>query len=71
MDKSCCYLYNATKGVIPFVGLQAPIIIEHSANLNRAHFNFEQSLGFFESLNAVRDAERARLALGVDSKAPV
>jgi predicted ATPase/class 3 adenylate cyclase len=45
--------------------------VEYSADLNRAHFNFEQSLGFFESLNAVHDAERARLAFGVDSKAPV
>ena len=45
--------------------------VEHSADLNRAHFNFEQSLGFFESLNAVHDAERARLAFRVDSKAPV
>ncbi len=45
--------------------------VEHSVDLNRAHFNFEQSLGFFESLNAVHDAERARLAISVDSKAPV
>jgi len=45
--------------------------LQHAADLNRAHFNFEQSLGFFESLNAVHDAERARLALRVDSKAPV
>jgi predicted ATPase/class 3 adenylate cyclase len=45
--------------------------VEHTADLNRAHTNFEQSLGFFESLNAVHDAERARLALAVDSKAPV
>ncbi len=45
--------------------------VEYTADLNRAHFNFEQSLGFFESLKAVHDAERARLALGVDSKAPV
>ncbi|HXZ05367.1 MAG TPA: AAA family ATPase, partial [Ktedonobacteraceae bacterium] len=44
---------------------------EHSADLKRAHFNFEQSLGFFESLNAVHDAERARVALGVDSKVQV
>ncbi len=45
--------------------------VERSADLSRAHFNFEQSLGFFESLNAVHDAERARLALVLDSKAPV
>ena len=45
--------------------------VERSADLNRAHFNFEQSLGFFESLNAVHDAERSRLALRLDSKAPV
>jgi predicted ATPase/class 3 adenylate cyclase len=45
--------------------------IERSADLSRAHFNFEQALGFFESLNAVHDAERARLALTQDSKAPV
>ena len=45
--------------------------VEHAADLNRAHFHFEQSLGFFESLNAVQDAERVRLALGVDSKAPI
>ena len=44
---------------------------ESSADLGRAHFHFEQALGFFESLNAVRDAERARLALAQDSKAPV
>ena len=51
--------------------LQFDDLVEHAADLTRAHFNFEQSLGFFESLNAVHDAERARLALGVDSKAPV
>ena len=43
-----------------------------AADLGRAHFNFEQALGFFESLKAVHDAERARLAvLTLDSKAPV
>ncbi len=51
--------------------LQFDDLVEYAADLTRAHFNFEQSLGFFESLNAVHDAERARLALGVDSKAPV
>ena len=45
--------------------------ISARADLGRAHFHFEQALGFFESLNAVRDAERARLALAQDSKAPV
>jgi tetratricopeptide (TPR) repeat protein len=45
--------------------------VERSADLNRAHSNFEQSLGFFESLNAVHDAERARLGLRLESKAPV
>jgi predicted ATPase/class 3 adenylate cyclase len=45
--------------------------VEHDADLNRAHFHLEQSLGFFESLNAVHDAERVRLALGVDSMAPI
>ena len=44
---------------------------KRSADLGRAHFHFEQALGFFESLNAVRDAERARLALAQDSQAPV
>jgi predicted ATPase/class 3 adenylate cyclase len=45
--------------------------VENAADINRAHFNFEQALGFFDSLHAVHDAERARLALSVDSKAPV
>jgi hypothetical protein len=45
--------------------------VERSADLSRAHFNFEQALGFFEALNAVHDAERARLSLTQDSKAPV
>ena len=44
---------------------------QRNADLGRAHFHFEQALGFFESLNAVSDAERARLALAQDSKAPV
>jgi hypothetical protein len=44
---------------------------KRSADLGRAHFHFEQALGFFESLSAVRDVERARLALAQDSKAPV
>lgn len=45
--------------------------VERSADFGRAHFNFEQALGFFESLNAVHDAERTRLALAQHSKAPV
>ncbi|TMB92224.1 MAG: zinc-ribbon domain-containing protein [Chloroflexi bacterium] len=44
---------------------------KRNADLGRAHFHFEQALGFFESLNAVRDTERARLALAQDSQAPV
>ena len=45
--------------------------VERVADFGRAHFNFEQALGFFESLKAVHDAERARRALTQDSKAPV
>jgi predicted ATPase/class 3 adenylate cyclase len=45
--------------------------VERTADFGRAHFNFEQALGFFESLKAVYDTERARLALTQDSKAPV
>jgi len=41
------------------------------ADLGRAHFHFEQALGFFESLNAVLDAARTRLAMVQDTKAPV
>ncbi|MEO8953823.1 MAG: adenylate/guanylate cyclase domain-containing protein [Ktedonobacteraceae bacterium] len=44
---------------------------DRTADMGRAHFHFEQALGFFESLNAVRDADRARLALVQDTKAPV
>ncbi len=44
---------------------------KRNADLGRAHFHFEQALGFFEALNAVRDAERAHLALAQDSQAPV
>ncbi|HLJ33945.1 MAG TPA: hypothetical protein VKU38_09860, partial [Ktedonobacteraceae bacterium] len=44
---------------------------EYSADLGRAHFHFEKALGFFESLNAVNDANKARLALKQDSEAPV
>jgi len=45
--------------------------VARDADLARAHFNFEQALGFFESLKAVHDAERARLAMKQDIKAPV
>ena len=41
------------------------------ADLGLAHSYFEQALGFFESLKAEHDEERARLALTQDSKAPV
>jgi hypothetical protein len=44
---------------------------ERNADLGRAHLYFEQALGFFEALKAVNAAERARLALVQDSKAPV
>ena len=44
---------------------------EYRADLGRAHFHFEKALGFFESLNAVNDANKARLALKQDNKAPV
>ena len=43
--------------------------VEHDVDLGHARFHFEQALGFFESLNAVHDAERARLAQ--DRQAPV
>jgi tetratricopeptide (TPR) repeat protein len=42
-----------------------------TADLGRARFHLEQALGFFESLNAVLDANRARMALVQDTKAPV
>jgi predicted ATPase/class 3 adenylate cyclase len=42
-----------------------------AADLGLAHLYFEQALGFFESLKAVHDAARARLALGLDSPATV
>ena len=44
---------------------------ERKADLGRAQFHFEKALGFFESLNAVHDVERARLALAQDHWAPV
>ncbi|HLZ80272.1 MAG TPA: hypothetical protein VKP04_01470, partial [Ktedonobacteraceae bacterium] len=44
---------------------------ERKADLGRAQFHFEKALGFFESLHAVRDIERARLALAQDHTAPV
>jgi hypothetical protein len=44
---------------------------ERKADLGRAQFHFEKALGFFESLNAVHDVERARLALAQDHWVPV
>jgi tetratricopeptide (TPR) repeat protein len=44
---------------------------ERKADLGRAQFHFEKALGFFESLNAVHDVERARLALAQDHRVPV
>ncbi len=44
---------------------------ERKADLGRAHIHFEKALGFFESLNAVHDIERSRLALAQDHAAPV
>ena len=44
---------------------------ERKADLGRAQSHFEKALGFFESLKAVHDAERARLALAQDHWAPV
>ena len=44
---------------------------EISADMGRARFHLEQALGFFESLNAVLDANRVRLALMQDMQAPV
>jgi len=42
-----------------------------NADIGRAHFYLEQALGFYESLKAVNDAEKAHLALAQDSKPPV
>ena len=38
-----------------------------AADLGLAHLYFEQALGFFESLKAVHDAARARIARGMES----
>jgi predicted ATPase/class 3 adenylate cyclase len=43
----------------------------HAADMGRAHRHFEQALGFFESLKAIRDVERTRVALAQDSNARV
>jgi tetratricopeptide (TPR) repeat protein len=43
----------------------------HTADRGRAHRYFEQALGFFESLKAVHDLERTRVALAQDSNARV
>jgi len=37
-------------------------------DLGRAHCHFEKALGFFEALQAVKDAERAQLALAQESQ---
>ncbi len=42
-----------------------------SADLGRARYHFEQALGFFESMNAELNAERVRLAMIQDNRAPV
>ena len=42
-----------------------------NADLGRSRYHFEQALGFFESLHATPSAERVRLALMQESKAPV
>ncbi len=44
---------------------------DREADIGRAHLYFEQALGFFASLKAINLAERARMALMQDSKAPV
>ncbi len=44
---------------------------EYNADLGRAHTHFEKALGFFESLKAANDTNKARLALQQDNKAPV
>ncbi|HLX39641.1 MAG TPA: AAA family ATPase, partial [Ktedonobacteraceae bacterium] len=44
---------------------------EFRADLGRAHVHFEKALGFFESLKAVNDASRAKLALMQDNQAQV
>ncbi|MDQ2904427.1 MAG: AAA family ATPase [Chloroflexota bacterium] len=40
-------------------------------DIGRAQYHFDKALGFFESLNAVPDAERVRLALRQDRTTPV
>lgn len=44
---------------------------EREVDLGRAHLYFEQAEGFFESMKAVRDAERVRRALAQDIQAPI
>jgi class 3 adenylate cyclase/tetratricopeptide (TPR) repeat protein len=44
---------------------------QFQADVGRAHNHFDRALGFFESLHAVQDAERARLALAQGNAAPV
>lgn len=59
-----------------FYRRRASILHEHAsvrrnADLGRARYHFEQALGFFESMHAVPSADRVRLALMQDTKAPV
>jgi class 3 adenylate cyclase len=51
--------------------LAAPTSAEAERGHELARRYFEQALGFFASLHAVRDSERARLALGGEGKAPL
>jgi predicted ATPase/class 3 adenylate cyclase len=51
--------------------LYANDAVQYKADLGRAHNRLDHALGFFESLHAVQDADRARLALAQDNKAPV
>ena len=44
---------------------------KRTADLSRARYHFEQSLGFFESLQAMQGAERVRMLLMQDTQAPV
>ncbi|MDQ6660774.1 MAG: AAA family ATPase, partial [Chloroflexota bacterium] len=51
--------------------LYTDIPTERNADLSRAHTHFEKALGYFESLNAVHNAERTRIALTQYTQAPV
>ena len=59
-----------------FYHRRATVLNEHhparrNADLGRSRYHFEQALGFFESLHATPSAERVRLALMQETKAPV